>query len=62
VSERLQVTVDGVRLVCHASGALDAPALVLLHGLGDDASVWEMVGKDFAQHFRVLAIDLRGTG
>jgi 3-oxoadipate enol-lactonase len=62
VSERLQVTVDGVRLVCHASGAPDAPALVLLHGLGDDASVWEMVGEDFAQYFRVLAIDLRGHG
>jgi 3-oxoadipate enol-lactonase len=62
VSERLQVMVGGVRLVCHVSGAPDAPPLVLLHGLGDDASVWEMVGEDLAQYFRVLAIDLRGRG
>jgi pimeloyl-ACP methyl ester carboxylesterase len=62
VSERLQVTVDGVRLVCHVSGAEDSPALVLLHGLGDDGSVWDAVGAAFAPHFRVLAIDLRGHG
>jgi 3-oxoadipate enol-lactonase len=62
VSERLQVTVDGVRLACHVSGAADAPALVLLHGLGDDADTWEVVGEEFARHFRVLAIDQRGHG
>ena len=62
VSERRQVAVDGVRLVCHVSGARDAPALVLLHGLGDYGSTWEVVGEQFARHFRVLAIDLRGHG
>jgi len=62
VSERLQVTVDGVRLVCHVSGAPDAPALVLLHGLGDNADAWEVVGANCAEHFRVLAIGLRGHG
>ena len=62
MSERLQVTVDGVRLVCHESGAADTPALVLLHGLGDDGGVWEAVGAEFARHYRVLAIDLRGHG
>jgi 3-oxoadipate enol-lactonase len=62
VSERLQVTVDGVRLVCHVSGAEDAPVLVLLHGLGDDGSTWDTAGAEFAPHLRVLAIDLRGHG
>ena len=62
MSERWPVTVDGVRLVCHVSGAPDAPPLVLLHGLGDDGSTWDVVGEEFARHFRVLAIDLRGTG
>lgn len=47
---------------CHVSGAADAPALVLLHGLGDDASTWDVVGAEFARHFRVLAIDQRGHG
>jgi 3-oxoadipate enol-lactonase len=62
VSERLQVTVDGVRLVCHIDGAEDAPVLVLLHGLGDDGGTWDAVGAEFALHFRVLAVDLRGHG
>jgi 3-oxoadipate enol-lactonase len=62
VSERLQATVDGVRLVCHVRGASRAPALVLLHGLGDDGSTWDVAGEEFARHFRVLAIDLRGHG
>lgn len=54
--------VDDVRLVCHISGASDAPALVLLHGLGDDGGTWEVVGAEFGRHFRVFAIDLRGHG
>jgi len=62
VSERLQVTVDGVRLVCHVSGAPDAPVLVLLHGLGDDATIWDGVAPEFARYYRVLAMDLRGHG
>jgi len=62
MSERLQVTVDGVRLVGHVSGAPDAPPMVLLHGLGDDAGTWDVVGGEFARHFRVVAIDLRGHG
>ena len=62
MSERLQVTVDGVRLACQVSSAPDSPALVLLHGLGDDGGTWEVVGAEFAQYFRVLAIDLRGHG
>lgn len=53
---------DGVRLVCQVRGAPDTPPLVLLHGLGDDGSVWDVVGAEFAQYFRVLAIDLRGHG
>jgi pimeloyl-ACP methyl ester carboxylesterase len=62
VSERLEITVDGVRLACHARRPADAPALVLLHGLGGQASTWDTVGAEFARSHRVLAIDLRGHG
>jgi 3-oxoadipate enol-lactonase len=62
VSERLEITVDGVRLACHLWGAADAPALVLLHGLGGQASTWDTVAPELARSFRVLAIDLRGHG
>jgi 3-oxoadipate enol-lactonase len=62
VSERRDITVDGVRLACHVRGPADAPALVLLHGLGGQASTWDTVGAEFARSHRVLAIDLRGHG
>ena len=62
MSERLEITVDGVRLACHVRGPADAPALVLLHGLGGQASTWDTVGAEFARSHRVLAIDLRGHG
>jgi 3-oxoadipate enol-lactonase len=62
VSERLEVTVDGVRLACHVRGPADAPALVLLHGLGGQASTWDTVAAELARSYRVLAIDLRGHG
>jgi 3-oxoadipate enol-lactonase len=62
VGERLEITIDGVRLACHVRGAADAPTLVLLHGLGAQANTWDTVGAEFARSFRVLAIDLRGHG
>jgi 3-oxoadipate enol-lactonase len=62
MTERLDVTVDGVRLACYIRGAADAPPLVLLHGLGSRASTWDTVAAEFAKHFRVLAIDQRGHG
>ena len=62
MSERLEILVDGVRLACHVRGPADAPALVLLHGLGGQASTWDTVGAEFAQSHRVVAIDLRGHG
>ncbi|MFF6983478.1 alpha/beta fold hydrolase [Streptomyces sp. NPDC008343] len=36
--------------------------VVLLHGLGGDASFWEAERKALAERFRVIAIDLRGSG
>lgn len=59
---RFDVTVDGVRLACYVSGRKDAPALVLLHGLTRRASTWDEVGRRFAAHFRVYAVDMRGHG
>ncbi|MGV9795923.1 alpha/beta fold hydrolase [Gordonia sp. NPDC003422] len=34
--------------------------VVLLHGLGGDRGFWD--GSSLAEHFRVVAIDLRGSG
>jgi pimeloyl-ACP methyl ester carboxylesterase len=62
MTERLDVSVGGVRLACYIRGAADAPPLVLLHGLRSDAGTWDTVAAEFAKHFRVVAIDLRGHG
>lgn len=42
--------------------ATDAPAVVLIHGLGGDALFWTAEQKVLARRFRVLAVDLRGSG
>ncbi|WP_426269895.1 alpha/beta fold hydrolase [Dyella kyungheensis] len=43
-------------------GPDDAPAVVLIHGLGGDAQFWGVEQAALARHFRVLAVDLRGSG
>jgi pimeloyl-ACP methyl ester carboxylesterase len=39
-----------------------APAVVLIHGLGGDAGFWAAELPALGAHFRVLAVDLRGSG
>src|SRR5215218_297298 len=36
--------------------------LVLIHGVGGDASTWDGVAPDLAKRFRVIRPDLRGHG
>ena len=36
--------------------------LVLLHGFGNDAHIWDDFAPEVAAHYRVLALDLRGHG
>ncbi|MGC0422629.1 alpha/beta fold hydrolase [Embleya sp. AB8] len=56
------VEIDGVRLVHDVRGAPEAPPLVLLHALGEDAAHWARIAEPFAEHWRVYAVDLRGHG
>ncbi len=53
---------DGIRIACYAGGDLDAPPLVLLHALGEDATSWDAVAERLAPHFSLYALDLRGHG
>ena len=41
---------------------VDAAAVVLIHGLGGDAQFWGVEQTALARHYRVLAVDLRGSG
>ena len=52
----------GVRIAYEVTGGRDAPAMVLLHALGQRRSSWAAVTPRFAERFRVYALDLRGHG
>jgi pimeloyl-ACP methyl ester carboxylesterase len=43
-------------------GQPEAPPLVLLHSLGEDATNWEHVTQALGTHRRTYALDLRGHG
>ncbi|WP_344634564.1 alpha/beta hydrolase [Kitasatospora cystarginea] len=63
MTERHEVVVSGgLRLAYQVSGPAGAPALLLLHALGEEASGWEGVVPAFARDWRVHALDLRGHG
>lgn len=53
----------GTTFVREVSGPPDAPVAMLLHGLGATGALnWFSAFRPLSEHFRVLAIDLRGHG
>jgi pimeloyl-ACP methyl ester carboxylesterase/GNAT superfamily N-acetyltransferase len=54
--------VDGVRLAYQVDGPPQAPPVLLLHALGEDATTWREVSAVLATDRRVYALDLRGHG
>ncbi|HWF70891.1 MAG TPA: alpha/beta hydrolase [Mycobacterium sp.] len=53
-------TIHGHRCAFRVAGS--GPAIVLIHGLGANSSVWNMVQARLAQRFTVIAPDLLGHG
>ncbi len=53
---------EGLRLRYVEWGAVDAPAIVALHGLRSFAYTWEPVALPLAERFRIIALDQRGRG
>jgi haloacetate dehalogenase len=53
-------TADGVRI--HLTMGGSGPALLLLHGHPQTRAIWHKVAPKLAQHFTVVAADLRGYG
>jgi 3-oxoadipate enol-lactonase len=51
---------DGIRLYYEEVGA--GEPLLLVSGQGSDHTIWDGVRDDFAQHYRVIVYDNRGTG
>jgi pimeloyl-ACP methyl ester carboxylesterase len=53
-------TIHGYRRAFRVAGS--GPALLLIHGIGDNSSTWETVQSKLAQRFTVIAPDLLGHG
>jgi pimeloyl-ACP methyl ester carboxylesterase len=56
------VRVGDLSLHCYIAGPEGAPALLLVHGLGDEADTWRRVLPALAERYRVVAPDLPGFG
>ena len=52
----------GLRLHVYEAGPSDAPAVVLVHGLGDESDTWRHLIEPLSAHHRVIAPDLPGFG
>ena len=52
----------GIRHFYRFDGNEDKPAIVLVHSLGCDHSLWDRQAADLLPHFRVLRYDVRGHG
>ncbi|HME48020.1 alpha/beta hydrolase [Mycobacterium sp.] len=53
-------TIHGYRRAFRIAGS--GPAILLIHGIGDNSSTWETVQAKLAQRFTVIAPDLLGHG
>lgn len=54
--------VAGRVLHCYSAGPDNAPPMLLVHGLGDEADTWRHVFPALAARYRVVACDLPGFG
>ena len=53
---------DGTPIAYDDIGPRDAPAILMIHGLGADRRGWVLQQAFFARRFRVLTFDNRGVG
>jgi pimeloyl-ACP methyl ester carboxylesterase len=54
--------VAGLRLHVRDDGPKEAPAIILLHGLGSSLHTWEPWARRLSQTYRVVRYDLPGAG
>lgn len=53
---------NGLRLLCRQWGRIDAPAIVLLHGLRGFSGTWRTLAAALCGRYRLFALDQRGRG
>jgi len=57
-----KVPVADAMIYCEISGSEELPALIFLHGNGEDLRIFDQQIAFFSQHYRTIAIDTRGHG
>jgi len=58
----VKLTRNGLTLHVYKAGSPDAPAALLIHGLGDEADTWRHVFEPLSAQYHVVALDLPGFG
>jgi pimeloyl-ACP methyl ester carboxylesterase len=61
-SPSAQVTIHGRTVAFRREGPLDAPTLLLVHGIAGNRSTWDAVMPLLAEEHDVIALDLPGHG
>lgn len=62
-SDRVDLrSLPGVQLHVRDSGPRTAPVLLLIHGFGASLHTWEPWAETLSEHYRVIRIDLPGSG
>lgn len=56
------ISTDNQRLHYLDWGSDKARTMVLLHGIGDTAHVWDLFSRDASDRLRIIALDQRGHG
>src|SRR5690606_35933076 len=56
------VTVENVRLHVRDNGPKSAPVVIMLHGFGSSLHTWEPWAQLLRSEYRVIRIDLPGSG
>jgi 3-oxoadipate enol-lactonase len=58
----MQAAINGIRLSYEVEGASAGPAVVLLHPLATNLSIWDELTAALAPRYRVVRFDARGHG
>jgi len=61
-AQTAEIREPGARIHYFEAGQRDKPALILIHGLQDEADTWRHVFEPLARTHRVISLDLPGFG
>ena len=62
MKKEINITLSDAVIYCETAGNEDAPALIFLHGNGEDLHIFDKQISYFSQYYRTIAIDTRGHG